>query len=188
MFKKKCRKCLGFRVQIAWTKEIGLTSNRPSPIIKRLSLRVCENPKEQAQAARAAPPSHTAMVTMATTANRKIETYEEFAKVHALLLAASGLPECLHQRLFEKLYGESFDGGKHFKIEPCEGGCQRRLVLTSASMEKNSDVFLVDHAWTFRLSDAFKQVFFLIFFFVFFLQFLALGFVLTLLVFCVAAA
>ncbi|KAL9314621.1 hypothetical protein ACSQ67_020073 [Phaseolus vulgaris] len=98
------------------------------------------------------------MVAMASTANRRIETYEEFAKVHALLLAASGLPECLHRRLFEKLSGESFDGGSHFQIEPCEGGRQRRLVLTSTSMETDSDVFLVDHAWTFRLSDAYKQV------------------------------
>ncbi|BAT80043.1 hypothetical protein LR48_Vigan04g014200 [Vigna angularis] len=98
------------------------------------------------------------MVAMASTANRKIETYEEFAKVHALLLVASGLPECLHRRLFEKLSGELFDGGNHFQIEPCEGGRQRRLVLTSVSMETDSEVFLVDHAWTFRLSDAYKQL------------------------------
>ncbi|ESW10652.1 hypothetical protein PHAVU_009G227300 [Phaseolus vulgaris] len=98
------------------------------------------------------------MVAMASTANRRIETYEEFAKVHALLLAASGLPECLHRRLFDKLSGESFDGGSHFQIQPCEGGRQRRLVLTSTSMETDSDVFLVDHAWTFRLSDAYKQL------------------------------
>ncbi|CAJ1975752.1 unnamed protein product [Sphenostylis stenocarpa] len=95
---------------------------------------------------------------MAGTANRKIETYEEFAEVHALLLAASGLPECLHRRLFEKLSGESFDGGDYFQIEPCEDGRQRRLILTSASMATDSDVFLVDHAWTFRLSDAYKQL------------------------------
>lgn len=119
---------------------------------------------------------------MASTANRKIETYEEFAKVHALLLAASGLPECLHRRLFEKLSGETFDGGNHFQIEPCEGDRQRRLVLTSASMEADSEVFLVDHAWTFRLSDAYKQVLF------FFSQFLTLRFVLTILMFGVAAA
>ncbi|TKY72867.1 Tubulin--tyrosine ligase protein 12 [Spatholobus suberectus] len=98
------------------------------------------------------------MVAMGGTTKRTIETYEEFAKVHALLLAASGLPERLHRRLFEKLSGESFDGGDHFQIEPCEDGRQRRLVLTSELMAKDSDVFLVDHAWTFRLSDAYKQL------------------------------
>ncbi|KAH1209508.1 Tubulin--tyrosine ligase-like protein 12 [Glycine max] len=101
------------------------------------------------------------MVPMAgttATGSRKIETYEEFEKVHALLLAASGLPERLHRRLFEKLSCEHFDGGDHFQIEPCEEGRQRRLVLTSASMPRDSDVFLVDHAWTFRLSDAYTQL------------------------------
>ncbi|KAK7411851.1 hypothetical protein VNO78_03294 [Psophocarpus tetragonolobus] len=98
------------------------------------------------------------MVAMAGTANRKIESYEDFTKVHALLLAASGLPERLHRSLFEKLSGESFDGGEHFQIEPCKDGRQRRLVLKSPSMAKDSDVFLVDHAWTFRLSDAYKQL------------------------------
>ncbi|KAK7304002.1 hypothetical protein RJT34_14973 [Clitoria ternatea] len=100
--------------------------------------------------------THTRMVAMNGT--KRIETYEEFAKVHALLLAASGLPEPLHRRLFEKLSGETFDGGHHFQIEPCEDFRQRRLLLTSESMAMNSNVFLIDHAWTFRLSDAYKQL------------------------------
>ncbi|XP_027339561.1 tubulin--tyrosine ligase-like protein 12 [Abrus precatorius] len=98
------------------------------------------------------------MVAMGGTTTKRIETYEEFVKVHALPLAASGLPETLHRRLFEKLSGETFDGGDHFQIEPCEEGRQRLLVLTSESMGKDSNVFLIDHAWTFRLSDAYKQL------------------------------
>ncbi|KAL0338888.1 UNVERIFIED_CONTAM: Tubulin--tyrosine ligase-like protein 12 [Sesamum angustifolium] len=39
-----------------------------------------------------------------------------------------------------------------------EDGRQRRLVLTADSLGKDSDVFLVDHAWTFRLADAYKQL------------------------------
>ncbi|KAM2218820.1 hypothetical protein TB2_017699 [Malus domestica] len=93
-----------------------------------------------------------------TVAMSKIETYEDFVKVHGLLLAASGLPQSLHRQLFQKLLSESFDGGSHFQIEPTEDGHQRRLVLTSDSMPAHSDVFLVDHAWTFRLSDAYKQL------------------------------
>ncbi|CAL9027559.1 unnamed protein product [Prunus brigantina] len=88
----------------------------------------------------------------------RIETYEDFVKVHGLLLAASGLPQSLHRQLFQKLLSESFDGGSHFQIEPTEDGRQRRLVLTSDSMPEHSDVFLIDHAWTFRLSDAYKQL------------------------------
>lgn len=80
-------------------------------------------------------------------------------KVHGLLLTASGLPRSLHYQLFQKLLSETFDGGVHFGIEPSDdGGRQRRLVLTSDFMAKESHVFLVDHAWTFRLSDAYKQL------------------------------
>ncbi|KAK1301438.1 hypothetical protein QJS10_CPB12g01782 [Acorus calamus] len=84
--------------------------------------------------------------------------FEGFAKSHAFLLVSAGIPPSLHRRLFEKLSSETFDGGHFFSIEPCEGGRQRRLVLSSESLPKESDVFLVDHAWTFRLSDAPKQV------------------------------
>ena len=97
------------------------------------------------------------MVTIAS-ANKRIETYEEFLKVHGLLLAASGLPESLYKLLFQKLAAETFDGGHYFQIEPCEDGRQRRLLLISDSIPKESNVFLIDHAWTFRLSDAYKQV------------------------------
>ncbi|KAH9804622.1 tubulin--tyrosine ligase-like protein 12 [Citrus sinensis] len=96
-------------------------------------------------------------VEMSSNSNR-IETYEDFVKVHGVLLAASGLPQSLHRQLFQKLTTETFDAGSYFKIEVCEDGRQRRLVLDSQSMPKESNVFLVDHAWTFRLSDAFSQL------------------------------
>lgn len=93
------------------------------------------------------------------SAPSKIETFDDFVRVHGLLLAASGLPPQLHRPLFEKLSAEIFDGGAYFQIAPTdEEGRQRRLVMTSDFMGKESNVFLVDHAWTFRLSDAYKQV------------------------------
>ncbi|XP_031267892.1 tubulin--tyrosine ligase-like protein 12 [Pistacia vera] len=94
---------------------------------------------------------------MSSSSNR-IKNYEDFVKVHGLLLAASGLPQSLHLQLFQKLTTETFDGGAFFQIEPCGDGRQRRLLLTSDFMPKQSNVFLVDHAWTFRLSDAYKQL------------------------------
>ncbi|XP_028787028.1 tubulin--tyrosine ligase-like protein 12 isoform X2 [Neltuma alba] len=96
---------------------------------------------------------------MATlSSRRRIQTYEEFVELHGLLLAASGLPESLYRQLFEKLSTETFDGGRYFQIEPCEDGRQRRLLLTADFMPKHSHVFLIDHAWTFRLSDAYNQL------------------------------
>jgi tubulin--tyrosine ligase-like protein 12 len=88
-----------------------------------------------------------------------IRRYDDFVRVHAYLLAAAGIPPSLHERLYSKLADEVFDGGDVFAVDPCEGGRQRRLVLAAeAPLKRESDVFLVDHAWSFRIFDAFKQV------------------------------
>lgn len=92
---------------------------------------------------------------------KRIQTFKDFFEVHGLLLTASGLPQSLHHQLFQKLSSETFDGGAHFQVEPFQDGRCRRLVLSFDFMAKESHVFLVDHAWTFRLSDAYKQVRFL---------------------------
>ncbi|KAJ4953775.1 hypothetical protein NE237_030607 [Protea cynaroides] len=91
-------------------------------------------------------------------ASARIRDFEDFVKVHALLLEASGIPPSLHRQLFQKLSSETFDSGGFFEVEPCENGRQRRLIFTSDFMEKESQLFLIDHAWTFRLSDARKQL------------------------------
>lgn len=99
------------------------------------------------------------MSPAATATDGRIRSYEDFARVHAYLLAASGIPPSLHERLYRKLADEVFDGGEVFAVEPCEGGRQRRLVLAAEDpLRRESDVFLVDHAWSFRLPDALKQV------------------------------
>ncbi|PKA62164.1 hypothetical protein AXF42_Ash015048 [Apostasia shenzhenica] len=88
----------------------------------------------------------------------KITEFDDFVRVHGLLLAASGIPAVLHRQLFSKLCSETFDGGRFFTIEPVEGGRQRRLVLSAPFLSKESNIFLIDHAWTFRLPDALKQL------------------------------
>ncbi|OIT03544.1 PREDICTED: tubulin--tyrosine ligase-like protein 12 isoform X1 [Nicotiana attenuata] len=88
----------------------------------------------------------------------RIQSYDDFVKVHGVLLAAAGIPQSLHKLLFQKLSSDTFDGGHFFQIEPLEDGRQRRLLFTSDFMPKHSNLFLVDHAWTFRLPDAYKQL------------------------------
>lgn len=84
---------------------------------------------------------------------------DEFVQVHGALLANAGLPPSLHEKLFHKLSADVFDGGSFFQIEPCEGGRQRRLILASENgLQKHEDVFLIDHAWSFRQSQAQSQV------------------------------
>lgn len=86
--------------------------------------------------------------------------FEEFKRVHGILLASAGLPSGLYSQLHSKLSGEVFDGGRFCEVETLEeeGQQQRRLVLSEESLTKESQVFLVDHAWSFRLADARKQV------------------------------
>ncbi|KAF0891340.1 hypothetical protein E2562_009500 [Oryza meyeriana var. granulata] len=99
------------------------------------------------------------MSPAAASPEDRIRSYEDFARVHAYLLAASGIPPSLYQRLYRKLADEVFDGGEAFSVEPCEGGMQRRLVLgAERTLAMESDVFLVDHAWSFRLRCALKQL------------------------------
>lgn len=96
---------------------------------------------------------------MSTSPSRQvIKDFDDFTKVHGILLAAAGIPLSLHRQLFDKLSSETFDGGDYFTVNPCEGGRQRRLLLSSDYMEKESSIFIVDHAWTFRLSDSLKMV------------------------------
>ncbi|KAK6784548.1 hypothetical protein RDI58_018003 [Solanum bulbocastanum] len=88
----------------------------------------------------------------------KLQSFDDFVKVHGVLLAAAGIPQSLYKLLFQKLSSDTFDGGHYFQIEPIEDGRQRRLLFTSDFIAKHSNLFLVDHAWTFRLSDAYKQL------------------------------
>ncbi|KAL3332422.1 hypothetical protein AABB24_032809 [Solanum stoloniferum] len=88
----------------------------------------------------------------------KLQSFDDFVKVHGVLLAAAGIPQSLYKLLFQKLSSDTFDGGHYFQIEPIEDSRQRRLLFTSDFIAKHSNLFLVDHAWTFRLSDAYKQL------------------------------
>ncbi|KAL2653822.1 hypothetical protein R1flu_021950 [Riccia fluitans] len=83
---------------------------------------------------------------------------EKFEVVHGVLLASAGLPRSLFRQLHSKLTNEIYDGGNCFEIEPCEDNRQRRLVLTCDRLDRESQVFLVDHAWSFRLTEARKQL------------------------------
>lgn len=63
------------------------------------------------------------------------------------------LPESLHRKLWQKVTFEDFDIGTVAKILKNENTECTDLMCTK-DMPANSDVFLVDHAWTFRFQDA----------------------------------
>jgi len=68
-----------------------------------------------------------------------------------------GLPQMLYQRLFTKLKFEDFDIGEKVQmILDEENDVVDRMYLRAAkNIEKEEDVFLVDHAWTFKQRTSF---------------------------------
>jgi tubulin--tyrosine ligase-like protein 12 len=63
------------------------------------------------------------------------------------------LPEKLHRKLWQKLTFEDYDLGKWVKIIIDEENDQTALMATQP-MTSESEIFLLDHAWTFDYGDA----------------------------------
>ena len=85
-----------------------------------------------------------------TQADQDYATWLEF---HKSQLDAIQLPEELRRKLWQKCTFEDFDIGSSVKIIKDEEKESTDLMANKA-IAKNSNVFLVDHAWTFRFQDA----------------------------------
>ena len=59
----------------------------------------------------------------------------------------------LHRRLWQKVTFEDFDIGSTTKIIKDEN-TETTDLMSTKNIAEASDVFLVDHAWTFRFQDA----------------------------------
>ncbi|KAI6204143.1 hypothetical protein M3Y94_00637900 [Aphelenchoides besseyi] len=86
-------------------------------------------------------------------------TYEQFLDVHEPQLLASAVPERFWPSLFRKLVDEDLDAGDAFQIiveQDEEGETQSYGVRTikEISADDPNNIFLIDHAWTFRPSTA----------------------------------
>ena len=87
---------------------------------------------------------------MTTQADQDFAAWLNF---HKPQLDAIQLPESLHRKLWQKLSFEDFDLGSTAKIIKDENTETTDLMCTK-NLPANSDVFLIDHAWTFRFQDA----------------------------------
>eukprot|EP00898_Chlorokybus_atmophyticus_P006872 jgi/Chlat1/7186/Chrsp57S06843 len=89
---------------------------------------------------------------------------QAFRSSHAALLASVNLPPELHPKLLAKLKDERFDAGDYLAVEEVadddegRGRGRRCVVSAEEGLAAHSDVFLVDHAWSFRLEQARKQL------------------------------
>ncbi|CAJ0580749.1 unnamed protein product, partial [Mesorhabditis spiculigera] len=88
-----------------------------------------------------------------STRDKHIYRYEDFLSAHKAQLLSASVPERFWIPLFEKLTKEVFDAGEHFQVINDEGNYE--VVATSQIDHKiGNNIFLVDHAWTFRPADA----------------------------------
>jgi tubulin--tyrosine ligase-like protein 12 len=76
---------------------------------------------------------------------------------HDTQLKAIGLPEPLHRKLWKKLKFDDYDFSEHVKVVLNEDTETVEVVCTK-ELDAESDVFLVDHAWTFRFEDAYNTL------------------------------
>jgi hypothetical protein len=84
--------------------------------------------------------------------------FKKFMDFHAIQLYAVQFPRELEKKLFEKLKNDTFDIG--FKVKMMVDEEEQRIDLQCCvpKLKKNEDVFLVDHAWTFKQRDADKVI------------------------------
>lgn len=94
---------------------------------------------------------------------------EEFIGLHRNQLIASGVPEHFWPTLSNKLTHQIFDGGEAFSLLLIDYGDDERedddplwtLVVSKEDGIKTDDataIYIVDHAWTFRLNTARAQL------------------------------
>ncbi|XP_022196754.2 tubulin--tyrosine ligase-like protein 12 [Nilaparvata lugens] len=93
--------------------------------------------------------------------------FGSFIKHHKHQLISSGIPEHFWSTLFIKLSNNIFDAGSTFSImvmlyDEDDPESQRRFVVVSSengiSKSDPKQIYLIDHAWTYKLSEAKEQL------------------------------
>ncbi|KAL0477317.1 tubulin-tyrosine ligase-like protein [Acrasis kona] len=78
---------------------------------------------------------------------------------HLAQLQAIGLPQNLHQPLLDKLSKCIIDAGSYFQFGEIDGDTRTPYALyATKDLKKNSNVFLIDHAWTTTIEKAFSSL------------------------------
>lgn len=98
-----------------------------------------------------------------------IDQFRRFVKLHHQQLVASQVPELFWQTLYRKLTTQNFDAGDAFQLLLLDYSESERLpedpVWTVAVSKEGGikhsnpgEIYIVDHAWTFRLNMARNQL------------------------------
>ena len=100
------------------------------------------------------------------------EEYQQFLHTHQLQLIFNNIPKHLYRRLYEKIKYEIFDSGSYFQLCPVDDdddlekpfNPEHRFyvsTLENVVLDSENDenaIFLIDHAWTYRVNDARKDL------------------------------
>ena len=101
------------------------------------------------------------------------EGYEQFLQTHQLQLVFNNIPKHLYRRLYEKIKNEIFDSGTYFQLCPVDDDNEELVksfnperpfyvsTLENVRLDPEKDenaIFLIDHAWTYRIKDARKDL------------------------------
>ena len=85
------------------------------------------------------------------------EEFKAFGTSHMSQLEAIGFPKNLQSRLYQKLKAQEFDIGTKVKIV-IDKDAGKMMVTPLKKLAKEEDVYLVDHAWTFRYYEAYNML------------------------------
>ena len=85
-------------------------------------------------------------------------SFDDFIAFHGIQLYAVKFPRDLERKLYDKLTNVAFDIGNKVKIMVNEEEERIELVCHGEKIKTNEDVYLIDHAWTFKYRDAEKTL------------------------------
>jgi len=101
------------------------------------------------------------------------DDYQQFLQTHEFQLVLNNIPKHFYRRLYDKMKNEIFDSGSYFQLCPIDDDDEELeknfnpehryyvSTLEDIILDPNNDenaIFLIDHAWTYRIKDARKNL------------------------------
>lgn len=86
-----------------------------------------------------------------------MEEFKAFSHAHFAQMEAIGFPKNLHSSLYKKLTNEEYDIGTKVKIV-IDKDNEKMMVTPIVKLDAEEDVYLIDHAWTFRYYEAYEML------------------------------
>ena len=85
------------------------------------------------------------------------EEFEAFVKIHQPQLDSISFPKALNTRLYQKLKSEEYDIGTRVRLI-INKDIDKMMVAATENISENEDVYLIDHAWTFKYYEAYNTL------------------------------